>query len=424
MIINILASQTPTPAAAQSESILIMNGTAHLGDGRVIENACIGFAEGKLTLVADARVIRLDMSKYKKVIDATGKHVYPGLIAPNTPLGLVEVEAVRATLDYTEIGDFNPSVRSIVAYNADSYVLPTIRSNGVLLAQIVPQGGRLSGSSSVVELDAWNWEDAAYSIDGATHLRFPSINTVVFDTPNNEGGLRKNDNFNKQIIEIETFFREAKAYSEKINPMPRNLKFEAMRRVFTQKQSLFIHANTAKEITEGVNFGKKMGCKMVIVGGRDAWLVTDILKSNGVAVVLEETQSLPARNDEDIDQPFKTPALLKAAGVEFCMSVTGGWQQRNLPLMAGQSVAFGLDKEAALEAITAATARILGIDKTVGTLDVGKDATLFIAEGDILDMRTSIVKQAFIRGKTIDLDNKQKQLYRKYKTKYDRLGGK
>ena len=419
LIFNILLAQTPTPATAQSESILILNATAHLGNGQVITNACIGFENGKLTLVADGTLVKYDPTRYKKVIDARGKHVYPGFIAPNTPLGLVEVQSVRATVDLVEVGDYNPSVRSVVAYNTDSHILPTVRSNGILLVQVVPQGGRVSGSSSIMELDGWNWEDAAYKVDDGMHLRFPTVYTSGFD-PINGFSQKKNENFVKDITDTETFFREAKAYNEKTAPMPKNLKFEAMRGLFTGKKTLFVHANAAKEITEGVAFGKKFGCKTVIVGGRDSWILTELLLSNGVAVILEETQALPSRNDDDVDQPFKTPALLKKAGVEFCMSVTGYWQQRNLAIMAGQAVGFGLDKEAAVTAITSSTAKILGIDKTVGTLEIGKDATLIISEGDVLDMRTSIVKQAFIRGKELDLDTKQKQLYRRYKTKYER----
>jgi imidazolonepropionase-like amidohydrolase len=401
LIVNLLSAQTPTPAEVQSESILILNATAHLGNGQVIQAACIGFENGKLTLVGEEISAKYDRSRYKKVIDAKGKHVYPGLIAPNTPLGLVEVQSVRATVDVAEVGDYNASVRSVVAYNTDSHILPTVRSNGVLLA------------------DAWNWEDAAYNLDGGMHLRFPTVYTFSFD-PINGFGQKKNENFVKDIADAETFFREAKAYNEKASPMPKNLKFEAMRGVFTGKKTLFVHASAAKEITEGIAFGKKFGCKTVVIGGRDAWMLTDLLLSNNVSVILEETQALPSRNDDDIDQPFKTPALLKKAGVEFCLSVSGYWQQRNLALMAGQAVGFGLDKEAALTAITSSAAKILGIDKTVGTLEIGKDATLFISEGDVLDMRTSVVKQAFIRGKELDLDTKQKELYRRYKKKYER----
>lgn len=417
-------AQTPTPAADQSELILIMNATAHLGNGKVIEKSIIAFEKGKITIVDDVQTSRLDMSKYKKVINAAGKHVYPGFISMSTDLGLIEITAIRQTVDNSETGDMNPSVRSIVAYNTDSQVSPTVRSNGILLAQITPSGGTISGQSSVVELDAWNWEDAAYRLDEGMHINFPSSVSGGFNFLTGTFARGKNENFAKQIGELEQFFSEAKAYSEKATYSPKNLKFEAMRDLFSQKKTLYIHANGAKEITEGVLFGKKMGCKTVIVGGQDAYLVTDILKNNDISVILDETQALPSRVDDDIDQPFKNPALLKKAGIRFSLSVDGNWQQRNLPLMAGQAVAFGLAYEDAVAAITSEPAKILGIDKTVGTVEEGKDATLIITEGDVFDMRTSKVTHAFIRGKEIDLNNKQKDLYRRFKTKYDRLGGK
>ncbi|NJN34602.1 MAG: amidohydrolase family protein [Saprospiraceae bacterium] len=307
-----------------------------------------------------------------------------------------------------------------MAYNSDSHVLPTIRSNGVLLAQVVPQGGRISGQSSVIELDGWNWEDAGYKFDQGVHVRFPSVYAFGFD-PVLGFSQRKNDNFTKQLAELEGFFKEAQAYTKKDKPMPRNLKFEAMRDVFSLKKTLFIHANLVKEMTEAVLLGKKYDCKMVIVGGTDAWLMTNLLKENNVSVILNEPQRLPNRNDEDYDQPFKTAAQLKEAGIPFCLSISnGGWKQRNLPLMAGQTVGHGLAYEDAVMAITSAPAKILGIENTVGTLEVGKDATLIVTEGDALDMRTSKVIHAFIRGKEIDLNNKQKDLYRRFQTKYER----
>lgn len=423
-ILRVEAQTIPTPSAAQSESILIMNAKAHLGNGKVIDNAVIGFENGKLTLVADATVVRIDGTKYKKTIDASGKHVYPGLIAPNTPLGLVEIQSVRASADLTEIGVMNSSVRSIVAYNTDSQVPPTVRSNGILLAQIVPQGGRISGQSSVVELDGWNWEDAAYKMDGGMHVNWPGVYSVSFDFAAGGISVKKNEKYNSELNDLEAFFKEAQAYTKKDNPMPKNLKFEAMRGVFSKQKSLFIHCSLVKEITEGVLFAKKYGCKTVIVGGKDSWMVTDLLKANNVSVVISETQDLPTRNDDDIDQPYKTPAMLKAAGVPFCLSVSGGWQARNLPLMAGQAVGFGLPYEAAVAAMTSETAKILNIDATVGTLETGKDATLIITEGDVLDMRTSKVTHAFIQGKDINLDNKHKQLSKRFQTKYDRQGKK
>lgn len=413
----------PVPAEKQKEAILISNATAHIGNGKVIENALVGFENGKITLVADATTARIDRTKYKKIIDASGKHVYPGFIATNSVLGLVEVTSSRPTVDFAEIGEMNPSVRSLIAYNTDSYVLPTVRSNGVLLAQVVPDGGRISGQSSVVELDAWNWEDAAYAADNGLHLRFPAMNSGGFNF--DEGFTqRKNERYAQQVQQVYDFFKEAQAYVQKANPMPKNLKFEAMKDVFSGKKTLFIHANAAKEITEGVQLSKTFGCRSVIVGGNDAWMVADFLKENNIGVILNETQSLPSRIDDDIDQPFKNPVLLQKAGVSYCLSSEGYWQQRNLPFMAGQAVGFGLAKEEAVSAITLNTAKILNIDKTVGSLEEGKDATLFISKGDALDMRTCVVEQAFIRGRNIDLDNKHKQLYQRFQTKYNRLKGK
>ena len=420
-IVSPSAQSIPLPAEKQSEAILIMNAKAHIGNGKVIESALIAFESGKITLIADSKLTKVDLTKYKKIINAEGKHVYPGFISMNTDLGLVEISAVRQTVDHTEIGEMNPSVRSIVAYNTDSQVPPTVRSNGILLAQITPNGGIISGQSSVVELEGWNWEDAAYKFDEGMHVSFPSMFSGGFDFMTGTFAQRKNENFAKQIGDLEQFFGEAKAYAEKGVVSPKNLKFEAMRDLFSQKKTLYIRANLAKEITEGVLFGKKYGCKTVIVGGKDAYLITDILKSNNVAVILDETQALPTRTDDDIDQPFKSPAMLQKAGIPFCLSVNGNWQQRNLPLMAGQAVAFGLAYEDAVAAVTSVPAKMLGIDKTVGTLENTKDATLIISEGDIFDMRTSKVTHAFIRGKEIDLNNKQKDLYRRFKTKYERM---
>ena len=420
-IVSPSAQSIPLPAEKQSEAILIMNAKAHIGNGKVIESALIAFESGKITLIADSKLTKVDLTKYKKIINAEGKHVYPGFISMNTDLGLVEISAVRQTVDHTEIGEMNPSVRSIVAYNTDSQVPPTVRSNGILLAQITPNGGIISGQSSVVVLEGWNWEDAAYKFDEGMHVSFPSMFSGGFDFMTGTFAQRKNENFAKQIGDLEQFFGEAKAYAEKGVVSPKNLKFEAMRDLFSQKKTLYIRANLAKEITEGVLFGKKYGCKTVIVGGKDAYLITDILKSNNVAVILDETQALPTRTDDDIDQPFKSPAMLQKAGIPFCLSVNGNWQQRNLPLMAGQAVAFGLAYEDAVAAVTSVPAKMLGIDKTVGTLENTKDATLIITEGDVFDMRTSKVTHAFIRGKEIDLNNKQKDLYRRFKTKYERM---
>lgn len=413
----LLSAQVPVPAPAQKQAILIMGATAHLGNGQVIQNSAIGFENGKLTLVADATTIRIDRSKYGKIYDAAGKHVYPGFIAPDSRLGLVEIEAVRATQDFAEVGSMNPSTRSIIAYNTDSEVTPTVRSNGVLLAQVSPAGGTISGTSSVVQLDAWNWEDAAYRIDDGVHLNWPAPRAFGgFESGNPE--MKKNEQYEKDVQAIRRFFEEARAYANGPAPEVKNLKFEALRGLWDKKQNLYVHTDNAKTIQEAVLFAESFGLRVVLVGASDAWMVADFLKTHAVPVILGRTQSLPTREDDDVARPFKTPAQLQEKGVLFAFSEVGGWRQRNLAFEAGQAVGYGLPKEAAVSALTLNTAKTLGIDATCGSLETGKDATLFISEGDALDMRSNQVTAAFIQGREINLDNKQKQLNRRFEEKY------
>jgi len=409
-------AQNPAPALPQTKKILLLNGRAHLGNGDVIENSAIAFEQGKITLTADAATIRIDRSAYDTIISIQGREVYPGFIAMNTTLGINEIELVRATNDYNEAGSLNPSSRSIIAYNTDSKVTPTVRSNGVLLAQITPQGGLVSGSSSVVELDAWNWEDAAYKTDEGIHLNWPSMRIFKAWWAKPEEEQKKN--MDKDLQNLHALFDDALAYSKIKEPEVKNQHLEAMRGLFSQSKKLYVHCNYVKEIVAAVSFCKNYKVKMVLVGGSDAWQVTGLLKENKVPVVLVRTHDLPAREDTDVDMPYKLPFILQQAGVDYCVSVDGFWQVRNLMFNAATPVAYGLTKEQAIASITSSPARILGIDQTTGTLETGKDATLFVSSGDALDMKSNHVELAFIRGKMISLDNIQTQLNRKFRNKY------
>jgi len=411
-----LSAQNQAPAEAQKGSVLIMNGKAHLGNTKVIENSAIAFENGKLTVVADATVIRIDKRKYDTVIDATGKDIYPGFIACNTTLGLTEIDLVRATRDYREVGEMNPNVRSLIAYSTDSRIIPTVRSNGVLVAEIVPQGGRISGQSSVVNLDAWNWEDAAISTDIGIHMNWPGMNIPRLENSEKEENIRQR--VNKDLAELEFYFSEASAYAKNPNPSELNLRFEAMRGLFNGSKKLFVHCNIAKEILTAVDLARRYNINMVLVGGADAWRMTSLLKENNIPVILNGTHNLPSREDEDIDISYKLPFLLQEAGVQFAMSAEGSWQVRNLMFQAGTSAAYGLTFEQAIQSITSSPAAILGISDKLGTLEEGKDATLFISSGNALDMRTNHVTEAFISGRKINLDNAQKELNQKFLNKY------
>lgn len=401
-----------SPAAKQSQAIAITGATIHIGNGSVIENGTLVFDKGKIVSVSAGGGAQSGATEIK----ANGKHIYPGFIAPITNLGLTEFESVKATLDFNEIGNMNPHIRSLVAYNTDSKVPATLRSNGVLMAQITPQGGTIAGSSSVVQLDAWNWEDAALRADDAMHINWPAIPRSRFgrSTMSEETMRERRD---AALSELEAFFAEAKAYAEG-KPSVTNPRLAAMKHVFDGTEKLFITADNQKDIVAAVNFAKRHKITPVLVGGDEAHLITDFLKENNITVVVKQPHALPNSVDDDVNMPYKNAAVLANAGVPIVISIDGYWQQRNLPFMAGTVAAWGLDKEKALQAVTLNTAKALGIDKTAGSLEVGKDATLFISAGDALDMKSINVEQAFIQGRNISLDNLHKQLNKKFSEKY------
>ncbi len=404
-------------AQNQAETILLTNYTLHIGTGKVIKNGMMGIKSGKIDRVEE--VNEAIYSSYDKIIDGKGQHLYPGLIAANTRLGLEEIQAVRATRDYREVGNFNPNVRSVIAYNTDSKVVPTVRSNGILMAQIVPEGGRISGQSSVVYTAGDNWEDATLAFDNCVHLRWPSrLRYSGWWSQNARTEINKN--YDKNLEAIRVYFDAAKAYSKKKEIDRKNLKFETMRAVFDKTKKLVVHTEDAKSMMDLVSLLEKYSVDIVIQGGTEAYKITDFLKERNIPVILHDIHQLPGNAGADIDQPFKTPALLEKKGIKFAFSLSnqGSWNVRNLPFQAGQAVAKGLDPEAAIRALTLSPAEILGIDKQVGSLEIGKEATFIVSEGDVLDMRTSVITRAYIQGQPISLEDKQKLLYEKYMEKY------
>jgi len=408
----------PAPGDAQEKEIYIVGGTIHVGNGVVVEEGTIVFKDGRISSVKN-EVVQKENSKKVEVIDATGKHIYPGFITPNSVNGLEEVSALRQTIDHRETGSYNPNVRALIAYNTDSWVTPTVRTNGILTAQVRPTGGRISGTSSIVQLDAWNWEDAAIVENDGLFLSYPSSvrRGGWWGEP---GGINNNDNYDDQVRDLEAFFKDAQAYCQGNNETA-NLKFESMCEVFSGTKKVYMQAAHSKDILGAVDFAKDFNLDIVVVGGRDAWLVADILRENKIPVILSKTHTLPFRAEDDVDLPYKMPFLLKEAGVEFCMQAAwGSGEQRNLPFTAAKAAAYGLTKEEALMSITSSTAKILGIDDKLGTLEEGKLATLFISTGDALDPMTSNLEYAFIEGRKVNLENKQKELYRKFMGKYDK----
>lgn len=376
------------------------------------------FADGKITSVsAEAPQ---DTTGYR-VIDIAGKHVYPGFILPNTDLGLVEIGAVRATVDNDEIGEINPNVRALISYNTDSELIPTMRFNGILLAQVTPTGGTISGTSSIVHLDAWNWEDAAVQEDDAMHMYWPSRFSRDFDYTTYTVKLVPNQDYEEEVRSLTTLFTDALAYGAAEEPEVTNLKLEAMQGLFDGGKALHIHSGQAREIMAAIRFAQQYGVKqIVLVSGTEADMVKDFLKEHNIPVIITNIHELPNRTGDDVDLYYKLPRLLSEAGLLVGMGYARGMtaSARNLAFLAGSAAAYGMEKEEALQLITANNAEILGISEEAGTLENGKRAILFVSQGDALDMRGNIIDMAFIDGRQVTLDAMQQRLYEKYEEKY------
>jgi imidazolonepropionase-like amidohydrolase len=416
--IPVTMAWVPTPAPDQAEPIAITNATIHIGDGSVINNGVLAFDQGVITYVGtDAN--RPEFFNHQ-LINLQGLHVYPGFVLPNTSLGLLEIANLRSTDDVAETGDINASVRSAIAYNTDSELIPTFRFNGILTAGVTPDGGMISGRSSVFKLDGWNWEDSLLKADAAMHMNWPdrirrqrNETTGIFENTDNP-------DYPYMIQMLNSLFQDARTY----NGSPLNLNLQAMQPLFTGESKLFIHANDARDIIASVQFARSYGVSdIVLVGGRDALKVKDLLIAESVAVIYESVHALPAQEWFDIDEQFKVPFQLHEAGI--LVGIGGGEtaldSQRNLPFFAGTAAGYGLDRETALSMITSHNAEILGVEDRIGTLVSGKDATFFISSGDALDMRTNQLQEAFIQGRMIDLFGNQQALYQRFLERYSTL---
>jgi len=411
------------PAPPQKNPIILKNGFIHTISNGVIEGSIL-FNKGKIIRIAKY----ITPPKDCEVIDLKGKHVYPGMIAAVSGLGLVEINAVAVTNDHSERGDFNPNVRTNVAFNPDSEIIPTTRSNGVLIANVIPASGLVSGQSSVMMLDGWTWENATLSFPSGLHINWPNMNSGA-RTDNDKKRLKA---AKQQLDDLEKMIKDARAYARLRKTKSRlaenyhneDLRWESMIPYVEKKLPIFVHANEVRQIEASISWANRHNLGIIIVGGKDAWRTTDLLVKNRIPVIYEGVTSLPFRRFEDYDQAYKTPSILYEKGVQFCISDYGyagrAEQIRNLPYQASMAASYGLPKEAAFRAVTLSVAEILGIDKKVGSLDEGKDATLFISDGDPLETRTNII-QAFIQGKKIDMGDRHKSLYSKYKEKYRQL---
>lgn len=416
-IIIILLSLLLSDAVLGQKRTLIKGGNVHVGDGRVLNGASVVINGKWIELViADGS---LPQGKFDTIIDASGKEIYPGLMNTNNVLGLHDAEAVRATRDFSDVGKYNPHNRALIAYNTDNKIVPTIKTNGVLYTQVTPRGGVISGASSIMALEGWNWEDAVLLADDGIHINFPL-------RPNSTNGA---DEFKKarqlyesEVYELEKLFLEAKAYLSSSSSASVNVRFESMRACILGSARVYFHVNSAYDIMRAVTFAKGLQLKFpVIVGGAEAFKVTSFLKENNVPVMLRRVNELPDRNDDEVALSYKLPYLLYKDSVAFCFQLEGDMEamnSRNLAFNAGTAVGYGLPMEEAIKSLTYWPARITGCDKWIGTIQTGKLASLFICTGNVLEIMNSEVLAAWIAGNPVTLNNQQSELYQKYLIKF------
>jgi len=423
---SVAAASDAIPAAKQKKPIALIGGTIHTVSGTVIDNATILFDKGKIVALGTNVTIPAAAER----VNITGKHVYPGIIDSYTSMGLTEIGSVRGTIDQAETGFINPNVRAEVAVNPESELIPVARSGGIAVVATMPSGGLISGLGAALMLDGWTWEDLTLKHGLGLVINWPSMvytPSPRFRVTKEEWQKQRDD----QLKALREAFASARSYmtaknAEKQKGIPvhdSDPRWQAMIPVFQGIIPVFVQASEMTQIQSAITWAEAEGVKLVIVGGRDAWLVRGQLKAKDIPVIITDVQSAPSRIWQGYNEVFTLPMRLQQAGIRFCIAGDGDpSNSRNTAYHAANAAAYGLPKDEALKSVTLYAAQILGIADKVGSLETGKDATLIVTTGDPLEPPT-VTEAMFIQGKKIDLNDKHKQLYNKYKEKYRQLKG-
>ena len=433
------------PGPPQPGPVLLVGGDVYTVSGDVIPGGQVLFDRGKIVSVGKD----VQAPSGAKRVDVAGKRVYPGLFAVGNDLGLTEVRSVRGTLDAQEAGDLNPNARAEVAVNPDSELIPVARANGVLLNLTAPEGSVIPGTSAVIQLDGWTWEDLTVKAPVAVHLTWPRMAPAARSRRPREAPEEQAKRRDEQLKALDQAFADARAYlaakkagqprradgaeARGAKPAPAaadravafDARWEAMIPLLEGRVPLVVEADEIRQIEAAVAFAAREKVKLVLFGGYDAPLCADLLKRHDVPVIVNGVQRLPMRPDAPYDEPFTVPERLRQAGLKFCITLAhrfGGSDVRNLPYHAATAAAHGLPPDEALKAITLYPAQILGVADRVGSLEAGKDATLIVTDGDVLEPATH-VELAFVQGRQVDLSSKHTRLWQKYQEKYLRQSG-
>lgn len=398
------------PAAAQSTTPGSQDGVFFIAGGTVVTMAG-SVLEGADVLIRDSRIAavgrNVPMPAGAVRIDATGRMVYPGLIDSQTALGLSEM--THESNDRSEMGRFTPHLRTVASLNAQSNGIPLARSNGITTVITQPSGGVIPGPASLIRLDGWTWEELTILPEAAMLTNYPRRGAT-----GGWGGGSSGVDFDEAVAELRAFLREARSYDEARagGAVSRNLALEAMGPVVRGALPLLVQADGAEEIRSAVELTEALGLRMILSGGREAWKVAGLLAEKRIPVILGSVLRMP-NADEPYDVMFAQPGVLHRAGVHFSFSTGSTGGVRNLPYQAGMATAYGLPPEAALRALTLSPAEIWGVADELGSIQEGKRANVVVTDGDILDVRSSVL-EVFVDGRRASPDDRHSRLYRKY----------
>jgi imidazolonepropionase-like amidohydrolase len=418
----LLAALVVTPRAAGAETVAFTGATVHTVSGPTLENATIVIENGRIVAVGRD----LAPPAGARVVACAGKHIYPGMIAANTVLGLIEVGSVEGSNDFQETGNTNPNVRAEVEVNPESELLPVARLNGITSALVIPRGGALSGTSALMHLDGWNAGDMTIQAPVGLHVQWPNMTPVrgfFFEQRSDEEQMKARD---EAIDAIRRNFDDARAYwkareAEGRAGIPRHdrdVKWDAMGRALRGEIPVYVHANALNQIRAALRFADEQKLtRIVLVGGADAWRAADELKARDIPVIAGGILALPRHNADPYDEAYAVPARLHQAGLRFCISDGGGqfaaMNARNLPYQAAMAAAYGLPRDEALRSVTLYPAQILGVSDRLGSIEPGKIADLVVASGDPLEITTR-VEQVWINGRAVAMETRQTRLFEKY----------
>lgn len=424
-VVGLCASDN-VPAMRPAKPVLLRGATVHTVSGADLPGTDVLLRDGKIAALG----VKLAVPAGAAVVDVAGKHIYPGLISAYTGMGLTEFGSVRGSVDLAETGGMNPNARVQPALNADSEHIPVSRSNGILTALSVPlTTGLVAGTSTLIRMDGWTWEDLTLRSAVALHIYWPNM-TVNRDPNFPRPVAEQQKAIDENLKKLRDAFANARAYRKAKEAagqaVDTDSRWEAMLPVLRGELAVFVHANEVKQIEAAVAWAKAEKLKLTLVGGMDAWRAVDLLKANDVPVILSPVLALPLRREDPFDAAFSNAAKLHAAGIRFCLAnegesaEMGTMSDRNLPYQAGKAAAYGLPPAEALKSITLYAAQILGVGGELGSIEAGKRATLIVTDGDPLEIPTH-VEQAYIDGARIDLSNRHIRLYEKYQKKYEQL---